>query len=99
MFNTSGSLNIDMTNGKIKCELDSTKGLNISNINGNITLNLGSTFSGKINANCVNGKVITRDLEFKYSDNSKNTFEGKLGNSDVGVKLETVNGKIYLYKK
>jgi hypothetical protein len=47
----------------------------------------------------VNGKVITRDLEFKYSDNSKNTFEGKLGNSDVGVKLETVNGKIYLYKK
>ena len=99
LSNTSGNLNVDLTNGKIKCELDSTKGLNIKNINGNITLNLGSSFSGNIKADCVNGKVVTKDLEFKNTENSRNSFEGKLGNSNVDVRLETVNGKIYLNKK
>jgi len=99
LINTTGNLNADLTNSKIRCELDSTKGLNIKNVNENITLYLGNAFSGNIKAECVNGKIVTKDLDFKKSDNSKNSFEGKLGNSDVDVRLETVNGKIFLNKK
>jgi DUF4097 and DUF4098 domain-containing protein YvlB len=94
-----GKVNLDVTNGKIDGDLDSTKGLDINTVNGSITLNLGSSFAGNFKADCVNGKVITKDLTFQRTEESKKSFEGTLGSSNIDVKLETVNGKIYLNKR
>jgi DUF4097 and DUF4098 domain-containing protein YvlB len=99
LTNTTGNINVDVTNGKVNGDLDSSKGLNIKTVNGSITLNLGNLFSGNFKAECLNGKVVVKDLEFKKYEESKKTFEGRLGKSDVDVRLETVNGKIYLNKK
>lgn len=99
LSNTPGNVEVEVTNGKIKCDLDSSKGLNLNTVNGSITLNLSGTFSGYFRADCVNGKVVVKDLDFKKYEESKKSFEGKLGESNVNVKLETVNGKIYLNKK
>jgi DUF4097 and DUF4098 domain-containing protein YvlB len=105
---TNGELNIshatgiitaDLTNGKIKGDLDSTKGLNLKTTNGNITLNLGSTFSGKFRMETTNGKITKKDFDFKDVNDDKKLFKGTLGNSDVDIRLETTNGKITITKK
>ncbi|MCX6163515.1 MAG: DUF4097 family beta strand repeat-containing protein [Ignavibacteriae bacterium] len=88
-----------MTNGKVKGDLDSTKGLDIKTTNGNVNLNLSSTFSGRFRMETVNGKITKKDFDFKDVNDDKKIFKGTLGNGEAEVKIETTNGKITLTKK
>jgi DUF4097 and DUF4098 domain-containing protein YvlB len=99
LSHTSGKISVEATNGKVKGDLDSTQGLDIKTINGSISLNLSSTFSGRFKMETTNGKIVKKDFDFKDVDDEKKYFKGTLGNSDVDIKIETTNGKITLTKK
>ena len=95
----TGKINVDILNGKVKGDLDSTKGLDIKTTNGNVSLNLSSTFSGKFIMETTNGKITKKGFYFREVDDEKKYFKGTLGNGDADVKIETTNGKITLTKK
>ena len=97
--NTPGKLNAELTNGKITADIDSTKGIDFRATNGSVTLNLGNSFSGNFKLETVNGKITTKDFDFKKESKEKRTFTGKLGDSDAEIRIETTNGKITLNKK
>jgi|WetSurMetagenome_2_1015567.scaffolds.fasta_scaffold10761_3 DUF4097 and DUF4098 domain-containing protein YvlB len=99
LIHTTGKISVDITNGKITGDLDSTKGLNLKTTNGNISLTLGNTFSGKFRMEVMNGKITKKDFDFTNVDDEKKYFKGTLGNGDAEIKLETINGKITLTKK
>jgi len=96
--NYTGRLNCDITNGSFSGEIDSTRGIDISTINGSVTLNLNNFMSANIRAETVNGRIVEENLQFRVIDKEKKMFRGTLGNSDsnVDIKIETVNGKIKL---
>lgn len=96
---TTGKISVDITNGKVKGDLDSIKGLDIKTTNGNVSLNLSSTFSGKFKMETTNGKITKKDFDFKDVDDEKKYFKGTLGNGEALIKIETTNGKITLTKK
>jgi DUF4097 and DUF4098 domain-containing protein YvlB len=99
LLHTTGMITADLTNGKITGDMDSAKGLNLKTTNGNITLNLSSTFSGKFRLETTNGKITKKDFDFKDVNDDKKLFKGTLGNGDAEIRLETTNGKITLTKK
>lgn len=96
---TTGVISVDNTNGKISGDLDSSKGLNLKTVNGNITLNLGSTFSGKFRMETANGRITKKDFDFREVYDEKKLFRGILGSGDADIKLETTNGRISITKK
>jgi DUF4097 and DUF4098 domain-containing protein YvlB len=95
----TGYISADLTNGKITGDLDSSKGLNLKSTNGNISLTLSSTFSGKFRIETTNGKIVKKDFDFRDVNDDKKLFRGTLGNGDADIRLETTNGKITLIKK
>lgn len=95
----TGKIYVDILNGKVKGDLDSTKGLDIKTTNGNVSLNLSSTFSGKFKMETTNGKITKKGFDFTNADDEKKYFKGSLGNSDAEITIETTNGKITLTKK
>lgn len=95
----TGKIYVDILNGKVKGDLDSTKGLDIKTTNGNVSLNLSNTFSGKFKMETSNGKITKKGFDFTNVDDEKKYFKGSLGNSDAEIKIETTNGKITLTKK
>ncbi|MCE1163820.1 MAG: DUF4097 domain-containing protein [Bacteroidetes bacterium] len=97
--NVYGKLTLELTNGSISAKIDSTKGINFETTNGSITLAIGDKFSGNFKTETVNGKVHKKNVNFNESDESKREFKGKLGNTDIEVKLQTVNGSINIERK
>ena len=96
---TTGKIFVDILNGKVKGDLDSMKGLEIKTTNGNVSLNLSSTFSGKFIMETTSGKITKKGFDFRDVDDDKKYFKGTLGNGDAEVKIETTTGKITLTKK
>jgi len=94
-----GNTKLEVTNGKVKGDLDSTKGLNIDVTNGKVNLNLGELFSGKFKLDVTNGKIIKDKFNFTDVSEEKKSFEGKLGDKDAEVIIDVVNGKITLSKQ
>jgi uncharacterized lipoprotein YehR (DUF1307 family) len=92
--NTAGTNIIDLTNGSVKGTFDSTKGMNIDVVNGNINLDLSKNYQGEINADIVHGKINFNDLNVTVRSDEKKSFRGYIGNSIKTIKCEVVNGKI-----
>lgn len=97
--NVYGKLTLELTNGSINAKLDSTKGINFETTNGSITLGIGEKFSGNFKTETVNGKVRRKNVNFNESEESKREFKGRLGDTDIEVKLQTVNGSINIERK
>jgi len=97
--NASGNNKFDLTNGKIKGKLDSTKGMIIDIVNGGVTLELDSTFSAKFNIETVNGRIKQENLSFTSIASGKKSMVGRIGNSEAEVKMDIVNGKVVLKGK
>jgi hypothetical protein len=97
--NTSGLNKFDITNGKIKGSLDSTKGLIIDITNGGVDLKLDSTFSANFNIETVNGKITQENLNFETLTAENKYLRGKIGSSSAEVKIDVVNGKVKLSRK
>ncbi len=94
----TGKLDCEITNGSFTGEIDSTRGVDISTINGSVTLNLNNFMNANIKAETVNGRIVEENLQFRVIDKEKKMFRGTLGNADsnTDIKIETVNGKIKL---
>ena len=97
--NTTGILKLETTNGKITAELDSTKGMTLEAVNGSISLTVSSTFSGKFEADWVNGSFKYDDIGFKDVNKEKRSFKARLGDRDSDIKISTVNGSIKIHEK
>jgi DUF4097 and DUF4098 domain-containing protein YvlB len=98
LSNYTGSLDCEITNGSFSGEIDSTRGIDISTINGSVTLNLNNFMNANVKAETVNGRITEENLQFRVIDKEKKMFKGVLGTEDsnVDIKIETVNGKIKL---
>lgn len=94
-----GKVNCEITNGSVTGEIDSTTGINLNLINGSITLKLSNYINADIKAETVNGRITDENLELKDVIKDKNKLKAKIGNSDseIEIKLETINGKIKLF--
>lgn len=96
--NYTGRLECEITNGSFSAEIDSTRGMNVSTINGNVTLHLNNFMNANLRAETVNGKISEENLQFSITEREKKFLKGKLGSGDpdVDLRIETVNGKIRL---
>lgn len=93
--NPIGYLTANIINGKISGNIDSSKGLEGTVTNGNISIKLSKDFSGSVNCTTENGSVKIGESDFDNVDiKTKNAFSGSIGKSDVKVKLNVTNGKI-----
>ncbi|MBL8006715.1 MAG: hypothetical protein JNJ56_04240 [Ignavibacteria bacterium] len=99
--NYTGTLNCEITNGSFYGEVDSTEGINVSIINGSITMNLSNFMNANISAETVNGKISNENIQLRELRKEKKLLKAKIGNqeTDVEIKVETVNGKIKLTGK
>lgn len=95
----TGLLECEITNGDFTGHIDSTRGININTINGSVTLFLNNYINANIKAESSNGKIQEDNLQFRDLIKEKGLFKAKLGKGDsnVGIKVETVNGRIRLY--
>lgn len=97
---TNGKITAQTTNGIFTADIDSSLGLDFETVNGSIKLNVGKNFFGNLNAEVVNGKINLNDVEIRNSEQTKKTLKGTIGReSDVDIKLNTVNGSITFNKK
>lgn len=96
--NFTGALDCNITNGSFTGEVDSTRGIDISTINGSVVLNLNNFMNANVKAETVNGRITEDNLQFRVIDKDKKMFKGILGNGvpNIDIKIETVNGKIKL---
>jgi DUF4097 and DUF4098 domain-containing protein YvlB len=93
---STGKLDMETSNGSIKGNVDSTKGITGSTVNGSIRFNFGPKVSAKIKADVINGSVKIDGLNMKTDKKERKYFEGILGAGDAEIKLETTNGSIRL---
>lgn len=95
----TGRLECEIKNGQFSGHIDSTRGVSVSTINGSVTLYLNNFMNASVRAETVNGKITDENLKFKEVIKEKRLFKGKLGTgeSNIDIKIETVNGKIRLY--
>ncbi len=98
MDNYTGRMHCEITNGSFSGEIDSTRGMDISTINGSVTLHLNNFMNANLRAETLNGRITDENLQFRIEDREKKSLKGKLGTgeSNVDIKIETVNGKIKL---
>ena len=94
LINTPGKNYVELVNGSVRTDLNTTKGMNIQVVNGKIFYNLGTEINAKVNAEIINGKIDTEELPFSISNKESKSFNGSLGNGEYVISAEVVNGKI-----
>ena len=94
----SGKMECDIVNGSLSADIDSTKGMNISTVNGSVKLILSNYINARIKAETTNGKITDENLRFSQIEKEKKVFKGKLGSGEdkADIRIETLNGKIKL---
>jgi uncharacterized protein YceK len=95
----SGKGTFDITNGTLEGSFDSTKGINISVVNGSVKLELSKAFTGTVDADVTNGKITNENLQFTNVQAEKRSFKGYIVNPEPVMKIDVVNGKIALTGK
>lgn len=99
MDSFTGRLECEITNGSFSGHIDSTAGIDLNTINGNVTLFLNNYLNANVRAETVSGKISDENLQFRDVIKEKRMFKGKLGNGDYSaeIRIETVRGRIKLY--
>ena len=92
----SGKGTVDITNGTLEGSLDSTRGMNISVVNGSVKLGLSKSFTGTVDADVTNGKITNENLQFTNVQAEKKSFKGYIVNPEPVMKIDVTNGKISL---
>jgi len=96
----TGKVRLEATNGYLKGSVDSTKGMKLSVTNGSVDLDVDSAFTGSVNAQVVDGKILREDIDFIQISEDKNNLRGIIGSVHSGMPeltIEVVNGKIKLH--
>jgi hypothetical protein len=101
-FSTSGGARASTVNGSIKGEMgraDWSDTLEISTVNGGITLTLPATLNTDVKASSVNGDITT-DFPLTVTGRiNRRRLEGTIGGGGRLLSLETVNGSITLKRE
>ena len=101
-FSTSGGARASTVNGSIKGEMgraDWSDTLEMSTVNGGITLTLPPTLSTDVKATTVNGDINT-DFPMTVTGRvSRRRVEGTIGGGGRLLSLESVNGSITLKRE
>jgi Toastrack DUF4097 len=102
-FSTSGTVRAATTvNGSIRGEMgraDWSDTLEMTTVNGGITLTLPSTLSTDVRASTVNGDINTEFPLTTTGRISRRRIEGTIGGGGRTLSLESVNGGITLKKE
>ncbi len=94
-------------NGGVEIELgaplDSTDSIDISTVNGGVTLSMPSESKATISARCVNGGVRVSDLDIKRDEETheferKRRLSGTLNGGGAQVNVSTTNGGVRLLR-
>ncbi len=96
MNETLGSVSVDLTNGKISCRSSRppTDIVDLSTVNGSITLEIPKSTSARLTASVVHGDIETSNLVFSNEVRSSRSMSGTLGGGLAAIDLSTVNGNI-----
>ncbi len=101
--NLRGSAEISTVNGTTEAEFDSlqsTSKITLSTVNGRVSLTIPSDADATIKADTVNGGIRNDfGLPVKKGQYVGRDLYGKLGNGDVKIKLESVNGPLNINRK
>ncbi len=96
--NLGGNADLSTVNGAVEASYDSLKAGNIvelSTVNGSALLLIPSDSNATIRAESLNGKISTDfGLPVRKGKYVGRDLYGKLGNGDVKIKLESVNGEL-----
>ena len=100
-FSTTGGAKASTVNGSIRGEMgraDWTETLEMSTVNGSITLTLPATLNTDVRATTVNGSIST-DFPISTTRLSRRRLEGTIGGGGRLLALESVNGSIALKRQ
>ena len=102
--NLSGVAELSTVNGTVAADyerLDNTNQIRLETVNGRVSLTLPSDANATVRAEATNG-IITNDFGLpirRASYGGSSSLYGKLGNGNVKIKLESVNGKLSLQRR
>jgi len=101
--NLRGTANLSTVNGTVSADFDrleqGTK-INLSTVNGRINLILPSDANATVKADSLNGSITNGfGLPVRKGEYVGRDLHGRLGNGDVEIKLDSVNGPLSINKK
>lgn len=101
--NLRGAANLSTVNGVVTADFDRLEPgskISLSTVNGKVNLSIPSDSSAIVKADSVNGDI-TNDfgLPVRKGKYVGRDLYGKLGNGDTNVKLDSVNGELFIGKK
>jgi DUF4097 and DUF4098 domain-containing protein YvlB len=101
--NLRGSAEISTVNGTTEAEFDSlqsTAKISLSTVNGRVNLTIPSDADATVKADTVNGGIRNDfGLPIKKGEYIGRKLYGKLGNGDVKINLNSVNGPLSINRK
>jgi len=99
--NHYGNLDGETSNGEIDVDivLPDDGDCKLKTSNGNIVLSIPGSTSADIEASTSNGEIETRSLDFDNVESTDREFEGKMGDGDGDIELETSNGNILIKER
>ena len=91
-----GEINAQLVNGSIKANGIASNG-EFSSVNGSIKLHVPSTVDASVNAETMHGSIKT-DFGLPVEKNmfSGRHLSGRIGNGDIKITMESVNGSVKL---
>ena len=101
--NLRGTADLSTVNGEVVADFDRLAAgskIALETVNGRVNLTIPSDSNATLRAESLNG-AITNDfgLENRKGKYVGNSMHGRLGNGDVSIKLESVNGQLAVKRK
>lgn len=101
--NLRGAANLSTVNGEVTADfdrVDSTSKINLSTVNGTVSLIVPSDLSATIKADSLNGNI-TNDfgLPVRKGQYVGRDLYGRVGTGEAQIKLSSVNGKLSIGRK
>ena len=101
--NLRGTSNLNTVNGEVKAEFDRVEtgsSISLNTVNGSVVLMLPSDVNATVKADSLNGDISNEfGLPIKKGRYIGRNLYGRIGNGDVQIKLNSVNGPLSVNRK
>lgn len=101
--NLRGTASLSTVNGTVSADFDRLEQgskINLSTVNGRVNLMLPSDANATVKADSLNGSITNGfGLPVRKGEYVGRDLHGRLGNGDVQIKLDSVNGALAINKK
>lgn len=102
-INLRGTASLSTVNGTVIADFDQMQSgsrISLETVNGTVNLTLPSDVNATVKAETVNGKISNGfNLPVRKGQYVGRDMYGKLGSGDVQIKLESVNGELFVNRK